>query len=143
MNMKEDNKIGKLEIQLRYSDTDQMGVIYHANYFSFFEQARTQFLRDIGFDYYKVEEDGIIFPVRDVSCTYLKAIRFGDNITVSTKLHKLSKIKITYYHEIYNIEGELKATGYTTVISVDKETFNIIKMDEILKDIYNKYLELL
>ncbi len=133
----------KLEIQLRYSDTDQMGVIYHANYFSYFEQARTKFLKDLGFDYYKVEEDGIIFPVRDVSCTYLKAIRFKEKIYITTKIHKLTKIKITYYHEIYNVEGELKATGYTTVISVDKVTFNIIKMDERLKDIYQKYQELL
>ena len=137
------NKIGKIEIQLRYSDTDQMGVIYHSNYFSFFEQARTQFLRDIGFDYYQVEEDGIMFPVRDVSCTYLKPIRFKEKIYITTKVSKLTKIKITYYHEVYNTEGELKATGYTTVICVDKETFNIIKMDEKLKDIYNKYLELL
>ena len=76
--MIKDKKIGKLEIQLRYSDTDQMGVIYHANYFSFFEQARTQFLRELGFEYSKVEEDGIIFPVRDVSCTYLKPIRFKE-----------------------------------------------------------------
>lgn len=135
--------IHKSNIQLRYSDTDQMGVIYHANYFSFFEQGRTAFLKELGFDYYKVEEDGIIFPVRDVSCTYLKAIRFKDNITVSTKLHKLSKVKITYYHEILDDEGDLKATGYTTVISVDKDTFNIIKMDERLKDIFNKYSELL
>ena len=135
--------ISRLDIQLRYSDSDQMGVIYHANYFSFFEQARTQFLRELGFDYYKVEEDGIIFPVRDVSCAYLKAIRFKEKIYITTKVHKLTKIKITYYHEIYNIEGELKATGYTTVISVDKETFNIIKMDERLKDIYQRYQELL
>ncbi len=141
--MVERNKIHKLDIQLRYSDSDQMGVIYHANYFSFFEQGRTAFLKELGFDYYKVEEDGIIFPVRDVSCTYLKAIRFGENINVSTKLHKLSKIKITYYHEIHDDLGELKATGYTTVISVDKNTFNIIKMDERLKDIYIKYSELL
>ncbi len=140
--MEESKKVNKLEVQLRYSDTDQMGVIYHANYFSFFEQARTKFLRDAGFDYYKVEEDGIIFPVRDVSCTYLKSIRFKEKIFVTTKIHKLTKIKVTYYHEIHNVEGELKATGYTTVISVDKETFNIVKMDEVLKDIYNKYQEL-
>ncbi len=141
--MVNEKKVHKLDIQLRYSDSDQMGVIYHANYFSFFEQGRTVFLKDLGFDYYKVEEKGIIFPVRDVSCTYLKAIRFGENITVSTKLHKLSKVKITYYHEIHNDKGELKASGYTTVISVDKETFNIIKMDELLEPIYSKYLELL
>ena len=141
--MIKNKKIGKLEIQLRYSDTDQMGVIYHANYFSFFEQARTQFLRELGFEYSKVEEDGIIFPVRDVSCTYLKPIRFKEKIYITTKLFKVTKVKITYYHEIYNSEGELKATGYTTVISVDKDTFNIVKMDEKLIDIYDKYLELL
>ncbi|MCK5388182.1 MAG: acyl-CoA thioesterase [Candidatus Izimaplasma sp.] len=141
--MVDKNNTHKLKIQLRYSDSDQMGVIYHANYFSFFEQGRTAFLKELGFDYYKVEEEGIIFPVRDVSCTYLKAMRFGEEITISTKLHKLTKIKITYYHEVHNSVGELKATGYTTVISVDKETFNIIKMDEKLKDIYQKYLGLL
>ncbi len=137
------NRAHKLEIQLRYSDTDQMGIIYHANYFSFFEQARTKFLKDLGFDYYKVEEDGVIFPVREVSCTYLKAIRLKDKIYITTKIHKLTKIKITYYHEIYSLEGELKATGYTTVVSVDKESFNIIKMDERLKDIYEKYQTLI
>ncbi len=141
--MVDKNNTHKLKIQLRYSDSDQMGVIYHANYFSFFEQGRTAFLKELGFDYYKVEEEGIIFPVRDVSCTYLKAMRFGEEVTISTKLHKLTKIKITYYHEVHNSVGELKATGYTTVISVDKETFNIIKMDEKLKDIYQKYLGLL
>lgn len=141
--MLESKKVGKIDIQLRYSDTDQMGVIYHANYFSFFEQARTKFLKDLGFDYYKVEEDGIIFPVRDVSCTYIKAIRFKEKINITTRVHKLTKIKITYYHEIHNAEGELKATAYTTVISVNKDTFNIIKMNEKLEKIYNKYLELL
>jgi len=141
--MENNNKAHKLEIQLRYSDTDQMGIIYHANYFSFFEQGRTKFLKDLGFDYYKVEEDGVIFPVREVSCTYLKAIRLKDKIYITTKIHKLTKIKITYYHEIYSLEGELKATGYTTVVSVDKESFNIIKMDERLKDIYEKYQTLI
>ena len=141
--MERHSNLGKLVIQLRYSDSDQMGVIYHANYFSFFEQGRTAFLKELGFDYFKVEEDGIIFPVRDVSCTYLKAIRFGENITVSTKLHKVTKIKITYYHEIHNATGELKATAYTTVVSVDKKTFNIIKMDERLSEIYDKYSDLI
>jgi len=141
--MIEKNRLHKFKIQLRYSDSDQMGVIYHANYFSFFEQARTAFLKELGFDYYKVEQNGIVFPVRDVSCTYLKAIRFGEEITISTKVHAISKIKITYYHEIHNSKLELKAKAYTTVISVDKETFKIIKMDELLKDIFLKYKQLL
>ncbi|MBU1020599.1 MAG: acyl-CoA thioesterase [Firmicutes bacterium] len=132
-----------LEIQLRYSDTDQMGVIYHANYFSFYEQARTNFLKELGYDYHEIERNGIIFPIREVSNTYLKSIRYGEKITVSTILASVSKIKITYYHEIHNSEGELKSKGYTTVVCVDKETFQVVKMDERLPKIYQKYQDLM
>lgn len=132
-----------LEIQLRYSDTDQMGVIYHANYFSFYEQGRTNFLRELGFDYHEIEKNGIIFPIREVSNTYLKSIRYGEKIIVSTTVSTVSKIKITYYHEIHNQFGEIKSKGYTTVVCVDKNTFQVIKMDERLPEIFQKYQDLM
>ena len=131
------------EIKLRYSDTDQMGVIYHANYFSFFEQGRTTFLKDVGYDYHLFEENGIIYPVRDVQCTYLKSIRLGEKVFVETTIHKFTKIKTTYYHEIKNEHGELKCKAYTTVVSVDKKTFLPIRMDEALPEVYNAYLKVL
>ena len=130
-------------IELRYSDTDQMGVIYHANYFSFFEQGRTQFLKDVGYDYHLFEENGIIYPVRDVSCTYLKSIRFGEKVHVETSIHKFTKVKTTYYHEIKNDEGELKCTGYTTVVCVDKDTFKPARMDEVMPNVYNDYMNII
>ena len=130
-------------IDLRYSDTDQMGVIYHAHYVSFFEQARTQFYRDLGFEYAETERNGIIFPVRHVDVTYLRPARFGEKIYIKTKLHEITKIKVTYYHEMYNDEDELKAKGFTTVVSVDKESFKTVKMTERLKDVYKVYSELL
>ena len=131
------------EIRLRYSDTDQMGVIYHANYFSFFEQGRTQFLKDVGYDYHLFEENGIIYPVRDVQCTYLKSIRLGEKVFVETSIHKFTKIKTTYYHEIKNEQGELKCTAYTTVVCVDKKTFLPARMNEIIPEVYNAYLKVL
>lgn len=131
------------KIELRYSDTDQMGVIYHANYFSFFEQGRTKFLKDVGYDYHLFEDNGIIYPVRDVSCTYLKSIRLGEEIHVETKVHKFTKIKTTYYHEIKNSEGELKCKAYTTVVCVDKNTFKPARMDELLPEVYNDYLKVI
>ena len=131
------------KINLRYSDTDQMGVIYHANYFSFFEQGRTNFLRDVGYEYHKFEEAGIIYPVRDVQCTYLKSIRLGEEVHVETTIHKFTRIKTTYYHEIINSDGEVKCTAYTTVVCVDKATFRPVKMDERLPEVYNAYLEVL
>ena len=132
-----------IEISLRYSDTDQMGVIYHANYFSFFEQGRTKFLKDVGYDYHLFEENGIIYPVRDVQCTYLKSIRLGEKVFVESTIHKFTKIKTTYYHEIKNEFGELKCTAYTTVVSVDKNTFLPARMNEVLPEVYNAYLKVL
>ena len=131
------------KLELRYSDTDQMGVIYHANYFSFFEQGRTQFLRDVGYEYYKFEENGIIYPVRDVSCTYLKSIRFGEDVFLETKIHKFSKVKTTYYHEIKNTDGELKCTAFTSVVCVDKDTFLPVRMSDRIPEVYKAYMDVL
>lgn len=129
-------------IDLRYSDTDQMGVIYHANYLSFFEQGRTQFYKDVGYEYFETEQQGVVFPVRDVSVKYIRAITFGEKVYVKTKIHDLSKVKVTYYHEMYNDKEELKATGYTTVVSVDAKTFRTVKMSERLPDVYKDYLKI-
>ncbi len=133
--------ISRLDIQLRYSDSDQMGVIYHANYFSFYEQGRTKYLKDLGFEYSDVEKDGIIFPIREVSGKFIKSITYGEQIYLLTTVHKLTKVKLTYFHEIFNTDGELKASGYTTVVCVDKETFKVIKMDERMPKIYKSYVK--
>jgi len=133
--------ISRLDIQLRYADSDQMGVIYHANYFSFYEQGRTKYLKDLGFDYHDVEKNGIIFPIREVSGNFIKPITYGEKIYLLTRVHKLTKVKTEYFHEIFNDIGELKATGYTTVVCVDKESFQVLKMDERMPDIYNAYVK--
>ena len=130
-------------LDLRYSDTDQMGVIYHANYLSFFEQARTKFYLDLGFKYHETEADGIIFPVREVKVKYMRAIRFGETVHIKTTLHEITKIKVTYYHEIYNDKKELKSTAYTTVVSVDKNTFKTVKITERLPKVFQVYNEVL
>lgn len=135
--------ISRRDIDLRYSDTDQMGVIYHANYFTFFMQGRTKFLKDLGFDYLMFEQKGYMYPVRDAKCTFLKSIRLDEKIYVETSVHKFTKIKTEYYHEIKNEAGELKATGYTTVVCVNIETGIPTRMDGVFPEAYNKYVELL
>jgi acyl-CoA thioester hydrolase len=123
-------------ISLRYSDSDQMGVVYHANYFTFFELGRTGMLKEYGVDYYKVEEKGFIFPVRDVDCTYLKSIKLGEKIYVESKIFKISKVKISFEHEIRNEENELKAVGHTSIVCVRKSDFKIAKLDKVLPEVY-------
>lgn len=122
--------MNKSLINLRYSDTDQMGVIYHANYFKFYEIGRTNYLKDAGYDYVEVEKTGIIYPVRNVQSTYLTSIRLGETIYVYTKIKKLTKVQITFSHEIRNDKDELKSVGETTIVCVDAKTFKPRKMPE-------------
>jgi len=126
----------RMEIPLRYSDSDQMGVVYHANYFSFFELGRTTMLQYHGIDYYEIEAKGIVFPVREVECKYLKSITLGETIYCETEIIELTKIKISFEHRIVNEQGELKAIGHTSIVSVRKSDFKLIKMDEHLPEVY-------
>lgn len=133
--------ISIIDVNLRYSDTDQMGVIYHANYLSYFEQGRTKYLQDLGYVYADMEESGYLFPVRDVKCSYLKAIRYGDKVHLKTYVKKVSKIKIIYGHELYNQDGVLCAKGETSVVSVRKEDFSLARFDKTYPELYEKYQE--
>lgn len=124
------------KIELRYSDSDQMGVVYHANYFTFFEQSRTGFLKDLGIDYYDIEETGYLFPVRDVNCTYLKSIRLGEEIVCETVLEDYSKVKLSFSHILKSTDGEIKAKGNTSIICVKRDGFKISKMDQAMPKVY-------
>lgn len=126
----------RYELQLRYSDSDQMGVVYHANYFSFFELGRTAMLREQGIDYYDIERRGYMFPVRDVDCTFLKPITLGERIFCETELVELTKVKIVFEHKLMDGMGEVKAIGHSSIIAVRKDDFRIIKMDEHLPDVF-------
>jgi len=126
----------RYELQLRYSDSDQMGVVYHANYFSFFELGRTAMLREHGIDYYDIERRGFMFPVRDVDCTYLKPITLGEQIFCETELVELTKVKIAFEHKLLDRAGEIKAIGHSSIVAVRKDDFRIIRMDEHLPDVF-------
>ncbi|NLG81806.1 MAG: acyl-CoA thioesterase [Bacilli bacterium] len=135
--------ISRTEIEVRYSETDQMGVVYHANYLVWFEVARSHFIKDLGFDYVDLENRGLLFPVREVHIEYFRPCFYGEKIYVETKVVDFNAIKTTYEQTIYNDTGELKAKGQVTLISVDKETFQITKINKKAPDIYAVYLKLI
>ena len=93
----------------------------------------------MGYDYLEFEKQGIIYPVREVSSTYLKSMRLGETCYVYTKLLKVSRVKLTFYHEIKNEDGELKSIGQTSIVSVDAKTFLPIRMPEDMTEEFKKY----
>jgi acyl-CoA thioester hydrolase len=103
-----------------YGDTDQMGVVYYANYLRWFEMGRTELLRQIGATYSSVEEAGFFFPVTEVSCRYLKPARFDDEIIVETKLTALGRAVLDFSYKITRKnDREILAEGWTRHACVD------------------------
>lgn len=133
--------MNKLQLQLRYGDTDQMGVVYHPNYFTFYELGRGSLLEEIGHDYLQLEKEGIIYPVRDVSSTYIRSIRLEETCYVYTKLIGVTRVKLSFSHEIRNEEGELKSTGHTSIVSVNAKTFLPYRMPEIITEKLKKLMD--
>ncbi len=105
--------ISEKQIDVRYAETDQMGVVYHANYIIWMEVGRTQLIQDLGFDYTEMEKEGYIVPVIDLSVQYKKPARYGDTVTVRTWVEEHGRLRTTYGYEVVLPDGELAATGTT------------------------------
>ena len=100
------------QIRVRYAETDQMGIVYHGNYFLYFESARAESIRQLGYSYAEMEKKGVVMPVVDVHCRYLRPAKYDDLLTVKTVLKELPvHHKVEFHHEIFNEKAELLAAG--------------------------------
>lgn len=97
----------------KYYETDQMAIIHHSNYIRWFEEARIDYLKQIGLPYHIMEEKGIISPVLEISCQYHKMMRFEDTATIYVKMTSYNGIKFEIDYEIYNQHQELCTTGHS------------------------------
>jgi len=108
-------------IRVRYGETDQMGIVYHANYFTWFEVGRSEFFNSLGYTYKKLEEEGIILPVIDVNCQYIQPAKYFDEVIIRTYIESLKGVRITFKYEVIRREDKvLLATGKTNHAFVDK-----------------------
>lgn len=100
--------------KVRFVETDMMGVVHHANYFRWFEMGRVEYLRQAQVYLLDLMEDGILFPITDVSCKYRASAKFDDCILIETALLELSKVKMVFGYRVLREAGELLlATGRT------------------------------
>ncbi len=114
------------EIEVRYAETDQMGIVYHANYLVWMEVGRTQLITDLGFNYAELEKEGVLSPVLDIQISYKKPLRYGQKAIVKTWIEEYNGFRSTYGYEIYNDEGELAVTAISKHVCVKKESFRPI-----------------
>ena len=100
-----------LPIKIYYEDTDAQGVVYYANYLKFFERARTEFLREIGYKQKELMEKGAIFVVREVSIEFRKPDNLDQQIEIHTQIIKAGKVSFDFNQEALSKEGDLLCGG--------------------------------
>ncbi|HEX8577232.1 MAG TPA: thioesterase family protein [Flavobacterium sp.] len=110
------------EVRVRYSETDQMGVVYHGNYAQYFEMGRVEWLRNLGLSYKWMEENGIMLPVVSLNINYKKPARYDDLLIVKTIFKSQSSVKIEFDYEIYNESEELLTIASSVLVFVDMKT---------------------
>lgn len=120
--------ISTREIEVRYAETDQMGVVYHANYLIWMELGRTQLIKDLGFNYAEMEEDGIISPVVDIQASYKKPLHYGETAIVNTWIEEYDGLRVSYGYAIYTEDKQIAVTGISKHVCVKKESFRPISI---------------
>ena len=127
----------------QYYETDQMGVIHHANYIHWFEEARIHLLAEIGFPYEKVESLGITFAVLGLSCAYKSSVRFGDTVNVFAGVADCGHSKMTIgYRVVDALNGELRTTGESQHYFFRKTDARPVSLKKTIPELYDLFCAL-
>jgi acyl-CoA thioester hydrolase len=111
---------GETTIRVRYAEVDRMGLLHHANYLVYFEQARTELLRSQGLTYRDMEDTGFLLVLTKVEVRYRAPARYDDVLTIRTTVMRSTPVRIEHRYEVFR-DGTLLAEGGTTLACVDRE----------------------
>lgn len=110
-----------VNLRVRYAETDKMGVVYHANYFVWFEVGRCEVIRTVGKSYRDLEADGIALPVIEAYCEFKSPARYDDELQVKTWGELLSPARVAFRYEVSRpADGTVNAVGRTVHAAVDQ-----------------------
>ncbi len=110
-------------VRVRYAETDKMNVVYHGNFAQYFEVGRVEAMRVLGYSYKEMEADGVIMPVVELNCKFVRPALYDDLLTIKTLLKELpTDYKITFCQEVYNEQGKLLAFAQVVLYFMDAAT---------------------
>ncbi|MCM3783209.1 acyl-CoA thioesterase [Neobacillus mesonae] len=145
--------------RVRYQESDQMGVVYHANYVNWFEIGRTEMIRSLGLNYRSMEEQGVLLPVIGLDLKYKKPAKYDDYITVWTRINNFSSVRLSYEYQVRrddalqsdsvqslgvaspvtlaeDLPGELLVSGSTQHVWVNKD-IKPVRLDKSFPNLYD------
>ena len=123
------------QVRVRYAETDQIDVVYHGNYAQYFEVARAEAIRKLGFTYKNMEALGTFMPITELHCKYLRPAHYDDLLSVKVILRELPQShRIEFDHEVYNEAGSLLTVGKVVLYFIDSVTREKTSMPEALHE---------
>ena len=111
---------GETTIRVRYAETDRMGLLHHANYLVYFEQARTELLRSLGLTYRDLEDRGFLLVLTKIEVRYKRPAHYDDVLNIRTTVERTTTVRIDHRYEVLR-DGLLIAEGATTLACVDRD----------------------
>ena len=130
---------GEVKFRVRYSETDRMGYVYYGHYAQYFEVARVEMLRSLGFSYKKLEDEGVILPVLEYFIKYIRPAYYDDELIVKTTINEMPSTRILFNYETYNEKDELLNTAKTTLVFVNQKSGRPTALPADLKEAMEKY----
>lgn len=132
--------ITETQIRVRYAETDQMNVVYYGNYAQYFEVARAESIRNLGFTYKEMEELGVIMPVVEMQTKFLRPAHYDDLLNIKTFLKEFpADHRIVFEHEVYNQEKKLLTLGKVILYFVKIGSYEKTQMPEALRSVLQTF----
>lgn len=129
-------------MDVRYYETDQMGIVHHSNYIRYFECGRTAILKELGLPLEKVEESGVMLPVVSVGCRYKVPARLGDTLKVVTMIDEIPRARLVIRNEIYNPSGHLVCEGDVILGFIDSASRRPVRCPDVLLRVFKENINL-
>ncbi|MCI6492337.1 MAG: acyl-CoA thioesterase [Bacteroidales bacterium] len=131
--------ISELELDVRYYETDQMGIVHHSNYIRYFECGRSDMMEKAGLPIHKIEEAGVVLPVVGVECRYRQSAKMGDRLRIVSIIDKVPLAKLIVRSEIFNAStGVLLCEGKVTLGFLDARSRRPVRCPESLVQVIEK-----
>lgn len=126
--------------RVRYKETDQMGIAHHSNYLVWFEIGRTDLCRAAGVPYAEIEARGFLLVVTEIGCRYRLPFRYDEEVVIRTKVAEAQSRAMTFAYELFDTAGELRATGFSSHLWLDRETRKPVRADVETMRAFEPYL---
>ena len=121
----------KINLRVKFYDTDLMGVVHHSNYIRWFETARVEFLRSVGIDLNEMMNDGIVFPIVDIQAKYLNPAKFDDELELEIIPAAMTKVKWEFEYKIRRAgEEKILVEGFSRNVFTNAATGKIMRLPE-------------